>query len=216
MPPSLVAVAGALRQVLASVAMAVLAWIAAHKQELTLGTLAAILAILEKLTGWGRRAFLWVWTRRAAASATGVPKRTITAVPQAEAGHPFWSPATHGDGRNTTQLSGSFAVTNVSNRSVRLVRVEVAGGTSFASVYVPRYGRYTSDHALDPHEITSMTFTVFADHLAPVAGKPQYLDVHVTDNFGNRHRIRKVRFNSTVRPQVMAEPEGDPHLGGGP
>jgi hypothetical protein len=162
------------------------------------GAVIALMGWLATVLGWFAGPLRWVRSKfqRAGKGATNDrPLRFVTDDSQA-----LWSLATsktNAGSQEGTHLHGIWHVTNISDRNVVILKARLEGHqTDFAhvSTQAPDENVFGSKNPILANTMSEVSadFTFF-----PGIGnrrEPLTLDVIFTDNFGDEHRVRAVRF----------------------
>jgi hypothetical protein len=172
------------------------------------GVVAAWLGILVTVGGAVAGAVkfgFWVfdeWQKRKAHEGLHIPEKTLQMAPMPE-GHCWWAMGKRGDDP-TMQIVGRMFVTNISAIEVRLphaeLRYSLFGRKKVSGL--PSVSRGPDDNLhgmfdIPPGETRTMSFDFWV--FPPVVEPKQAFTAHSVrfmDQFGNKHTVRRVRFES--------------------
>jgi hypothetical protein len=161
---------------------------------------------------------LWLfdeWQKRKAREGLHVPDKTLQLAPMPER-NCWWAMGKRGDDP-TMQIVGRMFVTNTSQTVVRIPQAELRYGFLGRRRVsgLPSVNRSADDNVhgmydIEPGDTRTMAFDFWV--FPPVVGEKEAFVAHsirFMDQFGNKHRVRRVRFRSMAadgRPKPK-EPE---------
>lgn len=156
---------------------------------------AASLAVLGTIFGWFRKVGGWVKHFFSKSDAyLPVPKRSVILLTRDSGGF-TWGDATRGKGRQpVTELRWSGVATNITKYSITLVSCWVDRVSGFSTLFVEDPDTGESGAFPISSGVTvdiSATFTV--DPRLD-SSRDFYATLVFIDNFGNRHKIKKVHY----------------------
>jgi hypothetical protein len=171
----------------------------AHSPVQVLGAVVAIGGAISAAFKNGRRFWLNLWARLR--SKPVVPTETIRLVQNVH--NSFWSGNARIGDTPAMQVSFDGYVTDISGRSIRILRAEVPKPRTEASMLL-----ISNDHdarrpqTLEPYESADIHASFFVQPVVGEKGKPWRSAVIFIDQYGNRHKVK----NAVFRPMETSQP----------
>jgi hypothetical protein len=167
-----------------------------------LGSIAAIITILGGIiavTKWGRNLYKKIW-RFFTRYRPKIPKETLRLIPQDDS---WWSLGTS-KSKPAMQLSCDLYITNISYVDVLICKVglhkqKIMGGILVRHPQRDIYGNYK----IPPGCTTEASVDFWIQPPICKEDEPLIADIDIVDQFGNSHRVRKVKF--LPRPKKKEE-----------
>jgi len=168
------------------------------------------IALVAAILGVGVLAFfrcIWARLKRAAQvlrrATSSAPRDCLRIVPFPD--RQYWWHQGTSDGKPAMQISGRWHVTNIAQVPVRILRARLTKPSidTFLAVERPRGGLY-GDYPFFPGRTANLSIHAFLEPMPCEAGEDFSTDVVLTDQFGNRCRIRKVVFHCDEETKAKA------------
>lgn len=188
----------------------------------TIGAWIGVLVAAGAVIGGVVKFLFWVydeWQKRRVHQGFSAPKKTLQLAPKRE-GSCWWHMGKKGD-EPTMQIVGRMFATNIASVPVRIPQVELrygflgrkrTSGMTMVSrgLHENMYGMYD----IPPGDTRDLSFDFWV--YPPVSEPIDPFTAHSVafiDQFGNRHKVKRVRFKSTApeNPPTPKEPEEFPY-----
>jgi hypothetical protein len=182
----------------------------AHTPVQVLGALVAIGGAISAGFDSGRRFWSNLWARLR--SKPVVPTETLRIIQNVR--NSFWSGSARIGDIPAMQVSFDGYATEISGRSIKILRAELPKPRTEASVVL-----ISNDHdarrpqVLEPHESAEIHASFFVQPVMGEKGKPWRSAVIFIDQYGNRHRVKSAEFRpmETNQPPPPKEREEFPY-----
>ncbi len=172
-------------------------------------TIASITGIVTFLLNVGKifsgigKAWHWLY-RRITRYQPRAPRETLRLIPKPR--HSWWSMGTS-DGEPSMQLVCDWYVTNITNQAVKVCGARVRKPKIDGNMMVRHqkeniYGGYY----IPPQYTTDGRADFWIHPPIKKIGEPLVLDLEFLDQYGNIHRVKKVKFNAPQPKKKDVEP----------
>jgi hypothetical protein len=168
---------------------------------IAIAAVVTILTGIAKFTDWGRGQ--WKRFRRFISRYhPKVPRKTVRVIPQY---YDIWWALGSVKGEPSMQLACRCYITNISAVDVRICEVSLRKPKTIGRIFVRHpqqdvYGRYP----IPPGCTTEASADFWIRPPICEEDEPLVADIDFTDQFGNRHRVRNVKFHP--RPKKKEKP----------
>lgn len=137
-----------------------------------------------------------------------VPTETLRLVPLPDKA--TWSPAAI-EGRPAMHVSGEWRATNITDSAVQIVRayVEQPSAEGLIVLCERSDGKTWGIHEIAPRSTVEVSVDFWIDPPIKKPGKPLKASVVFLDQFGNRHRTKRVAFGSSIPGAASAPIEAE-------
>lgn len=156
-------------------------------------TLVALLGVAYATWNWGKTWYVWCVLRLRRLNSS-IPRETMRIVPNSK--RCFFSDTTTG-GRPTSQVTGAFNITNISDQHLRIMRVHLTTSRTDGNAWLEGGSKDEfNQEGIAPNQTSVCDVTFFTENRLRSNGSEKRLGVTFTDQYGNEHRVKKVPFKA--------------------